>query len=191
MISDYLSGDPYLSFAKSVGAIPPDGTDKSHGSVRDLYKSTVLGVQFSMGADRLANKLSIDTGNPVSVETAKGLIDMHHKHYREYWRWIRTLSDAVRAREPLILHDGWAIRTDPDYMTSYLNFPVQGTGGVILRKAVAYAQDAGLTICSTLHDSVYACCRESDAPAVQETLLSCMRKAAAEALYNRIAVRID
>src|SRR5205085_503441 len=37
MMEAYRSGDPYLAFAKQAGAVPPDGTKKSHGAVRDLF----------------------------------------------------------------------------------------------------------------------------------------------------------
>ena len=41
----YLSGDPYLAFAKQAGAVPPDATKETHGAIRNQYKSCVLGVQ--------------------------------------------------------------------------------------------------------------------------------------------------
>lgn len=191
MIADYSTGDPYFAFAQSVGAIPAGGNPKTYATTRDLFKATVLGLQFSMGAAKLAAKLTVDTGSLVTEEKAMELIGLHHARYQAYWRYIRALSEAIRNNEPFVLHDGWGIRTDPNWMTSYLNFPVQGTGGVILRRAVEYAQDAGLVICSTLHDSIYAYGTEADAPKIQSVLLSCMKKAADEVLYNRISVRID
>jgi len=38
MKAAYLSGDPYLAFAKQAGAVPEDATKKSHATERDQYK---------------------------------------------------------------------------------------------------------------------------------------------------------
>ncbi len=46
----YLSGDPYLAFAKQAGAVPEDATKKSHKAERDRFKACVLAVQYGMGA---------------------------------------------------------------------------------------------------------------------------------------------
>jgi hypothetical protein len=61
MQSAYRTGDCYLAFGKQAGAIPPDGTKKTHKSVRELFKQCVLGVQYGMEADgasprRLGNR---------------------------------------------------------------------------------------------------------------------------------------
>jgi DNA polymerase-1 len=44
MQSAYLSGDPYLAFAKQAGAVPADATKASHGAARELFKQCVLAV---------------------------------------------------------------------------------------------------------------------------------------------------
>ncbi len=38
MAAAYQSGDPYLAFAKTAGAVPYDATAESHKEVRDLFK---------------------------------------------------------------------------------------------------------------------------------------------------------
>ena len=50
MIEAYKSGAPYLAFAKLAGSIPADATKETHGNMRQLFKSCVLGVQYSLGA---------------------------------------------------------------------------------------------------------------------------------------------
>ena len=42
MAEMYASGDPYLSFAKAVGAVPKDATKRSHSAMRDKYKNMLL-----------------------------------------------------------------------------------------------------------------------------------------------------
>ena len=44
MLEMYRTGDPYLTFAKSVGAVPSWATKKSHELVRDKYKMMLLAV---------------------------------------------------------------------------------------------------------------------------------------------------
>src|SRR5262249_32463228 len=45
MMDAYRSGDPYLTFAKQAGAVPPDATKQSHASTRELFKACVLATQ--------------------------------------------------------------------------------------------------------------------------------------------------
>ena len=60
MQAAYLSGDPYLAFAKQAGAVPADATKQTHGAERELFKQCVLarglrhGSQEPGAADRQA-----------------------------------------------------------------------------------------------------------------------------------------
>ena len=53
MQAAYLSGDPYLEFAKQAGAVPADATKKTHGPKRELFKQCVLAVAYGMEAEGL------------------------------------------------------------------------------------------------------------------------------------------
>src|SRR5262249_50317740 len=77
----YMSGDPYLAFGKQAGQIPPDGTKESYETIRDLYKTCVLGVQYAMGEVSLARRI----GRPLVV--ARDLLRMHRETYPTFWRW--------------------------------------------------------------------------------------------------------
>ena len=85
MMEAYRSGDPYLAFAKQAGAAPADATKATHKAVRDQFKSTVLAVQYGMGADSLAQRI----GQPPI--RARELLRLHRETYRVFWRW----SDAA------------------------------------------------------------------------------------------------
>ena len=85
MQAAYLSGDPYLAFAKQAGAVPQDATKKTHGPERELFKQCVLAVQYGMEAEGLALRI----GRPVIV--ARDLLRAHHDTFGVFWRW----SDAV------------------------------------------------------------------------------------------------
>src|SRR5262249_59692926 len=85
MAEAYASGDPYLTFAKQAGAIPPEGTKETHAGVRELFKTTALGVLYGMEAERLAVRLE----KPSII--AHALQRDHHQLYRRF----RRRSDDV------------------------------------------------------------------------------------------------
>src|SRR5271165_2018237 len=57
MQAAYLSGDPYLEFARQAGAVPREATKTTHGAERERFKQCVLAVQYGMGADSLAQRI--------------------------------------------------------------------------------------------------------------------------------------
>src|SRR5215475_8071984 len=46
MQAAYLSGDPYLAFAKQAAAVPEDATKTTHSPKRELFKQCALAVQY-------------------------------------------------------------------------------------------------------------------------------------------------
>ena len=92
MQAAYMSGDPYMAFAKQAGAVPQDATKASHGAVRELFKTCVLGVQYGMGRNTLAARID----QPTIV--ASDLLQAHRDTYRTFWRW-----SGLHARGPLRL----------------------------------------------------------------------------------------
>lgn len=155
MVNAYLSGDPYLAFAKLAGAVPQDGTKVSHPEERNLFKSTVLGLSYGMGAKGLASKLSFDTGEEVSETKAKELSNSFKQAFPKYEEWKTAIEIQYHAEGCLKLPCGWTLWGDNDSKLSLLNFPIQGAGATIMRKAVALAQDRGLNVVFTLHDALY------------------------------------
>jgi hypothetical protein len=79
MQAAYLSGDPYLAFAKQAGAVPENATKETHGPTRELFKQCVLAVQYGMEAESLAARI----GQPPVV--ARDLLRVHRETYRNFW----------------------------------------------------------------------------------------------------------
>ena len=79
MIQFYNNGDPYLSFARRVGAAPSTANKDSHGPLRERYKVGLLSVQYGIGPVTLASRLG------VSVFEASELIQQHHELFTVYW----------------------------------------------------------------------------------------------------------
>ena len=93
MIAAYVSGDPYLAFAKKVGAVPADGTRQSHGTIRDLFKAVCLGINYGMGAESLAQRIG------QSVAGARHLLRLHREAYQDFWRWSDGAVDRAMTQD--------------------------------------------------------------------------------------------
>ena len=163
LIRAYLSGDPYLAFAIDAGAAPRSATKKSHGEVRNLFKSTVLGLQYGMGANKLSLKLTSDTKKAVSVAEAKELINLHKEVYAAYYEWKDRVWERYRDEgRPLKLYDGWYLDTHNVSKMSVLNFPVQGAGSAMMRFAIDEIIGKGVRMICPVHDSFVFQCKDSE-----------------------------
>ena len=149
MCAAYKSGDPYLTFAKQAGAVPPEGTKATHGSMRELFKACALAVQYGMGAHSLAQRI----GRPLS--DARTLLDLHHKTYATFWKWSDAAVDHAMLHGWLGTTFGWMIHTgDRANARSLRNFPMQANGAEMLRLACCFATERGIKICAPVHDAL-------------------------------------
>jgi len=155
MAEAYRSGDPYLAFGKQAGAIPPEGTKKTHADQRALFKACVLAVQYGMGAEALADRI----GQPVDM--AKRLLRLHRETYPAFWKWSEAAVDRAMLLGRLQTVFGWPIHVGPsaDPMKganarSLANFPCQAHGAEMLRLACCMLVEAGIGVCAPVHDAV-------------------------------------
>ena len=149
MIEAYQSGDPYLTFAIQAGAVPPDATKQSHGAVREQFKACVLAVQYGMGADSLALRISQTTSQ------ARELVRKHQETYRAFWKWSDAVVDHAMLRLYLQTAFGWTVRVGANTNSRALrNFPMQANGAEMLRHACCFAIERGVQICAPIHDAI-------------------------------------
>ena len=147
---EFYRSDPYLSFAKRVGAAPADATKRTHGPLRDRYKTGLLAIQYGAQAETLAGRLGI------SVFEAHEMIQQHRQLFAVYWRWaddwLAHALDTGVMWTPL----GWQCRTGITEFNerSIQNFPVQATAAEIFRIAVIWATRHGLGLRAPVHDAV-------------------------------------
>lgn len=193
MLDAYASGDVYLAFGKSAGLIPKDGTKKTHPVMREVCKQIILGISYDMTEKGLAPRMTRALGKEVTEDDAKGYIDLFYETYSDYTEWKIEIQKQYAEEGHLSLPDGWVMWGDNDNRRSVGNFPVQGMGAVIMRKAVAYAEAAGCRVLYTLHDSLVIEfeCGRFDRIA---TLQKCMAKAFEDALkpYGKTApIRLE
>lgn len=204
MIEAYRSGDPYLYFAiKAGGVSKADGEwwkvnkhskcdrAKKVAIQRKLFKATVLGLQYGMGAGKLAIKITTDTGIQTSQKEAKRLIDFHQKVFRKYWKWLDKSYDAYKRNKHLRLPCGWCVLGDNSNRLSVLNAPVQGTGSSIMREAVRLARKAGIAIICPLHDAIYALADVVNAQESADLLAQCMLQAVRNIIGDELEIRLD
>lgn len=176
MLDAYASGDVYFYFAKLAKAVPMDAQRKDHEEIRDLFKATVLGLSYQMSKVGLARKLTQDTGKKVTEDDAQEFINKFNESFYSMVDGRDQLTQKYQDYGYLKLPCGWYLFGDNDNFRSVGNFPIQGFGSSIMRKAVALAQDSGLKIIFTLHDALYIEYDSGDLEKV-DILEQCMRDA--------------
>jgi hypothetical protein len=145
----YLSGDPYLAFAKQAGAVPAAATQNTHPSERELYKACVLAVQYGMGVDSLAKKIG------QSRCQASALIEQHQRTYRRFWEWSDGALHYAMLHGKLWTTFGWTIHVGENPNPRFLrNFLMQGNGAEMLRLACVLMTSNGIRVCAPVHDAV-------------------------------------
>jgi len=185
MKAAYMSGDPYLAFAKQAGAVPQDATKKSHAAEREQYKQCVLATQYGMGADALALRIK------QPKIRAKQLLDIHRRVYSKFWDWSDNFyNHTVSANRVTTLY-GWNLQVQSDLNPRSLrNFPMQANASELLRIASILMVENGITLCAPVHDAVLI---EAPEHLIEEHVAisqSCMRLAS-EKMLSGFALSSD
>jgi DNA polymerase I len=149
----YGAGDPYLEFAKQAGAVPPAATKKTHGAVRDQFKSCALAVMYGM----TPKGLSIRIGK--SEPEAQRLIEKHQETYPKFWEWSDRVIAHMQLEGVYSTVAGWQVSRalrglNEHQKRSLRNFPMQATGADMLRLSCCLATEGGIRICCPVHDAV-------------------------------------
>ena len=150
MLDFYRSGDPYLSFAKRVGAAPAWATKKTHRELRDRYKTGLLAIQYGIGPETLAGRLG------VSVFEASEMLRQHRELFVVYWHWAEDwLAHALNTGVMRTVF-GWECRTGITEFNSrsIMNWPIQAHCAEMLRIACIWANRYGLGLVAPVHDAI-------------------------------------
>jgi hypothetical protein len=196
MINAYASGDVYLAYGKEIGVIPPEGTKKSHPAQRDAQKPVILGWQYWATGYSLSHELTNQTGRKWTPEEAQPLLDKLDTVYKKFAAYRNSVVEKYRAAGKLALPDGWVMFGDNPSFRSAANFMTQGMGACIMRKAVALAQDRGLSVIQSLHDALYIMSPMEKIKEDMDTLRECMHEAfcfyfEGEAKEDAAMIRLD
>jgi hypothetical protein len=149
----YMSGDPYLAFAKQAGAISQSATRTPEiEGVREQYKTTALGVLYGMEPHSLGQRIERSPGE------ARDLLRAHHEAYRRFWDWSDAMVDYAMLYNHIYTVFGWVIHVDDNVNSRSLrNFPMQANGAEMLRLAFCLATEAGIEVCAPVHDALLIC----------------------------------
>jgi DNA polymerase family A len=177
MMAAYHSGDPYLSFAKQAGAVPPSATKHSHGDKRELFKQCVLATQYGMEAEALAARI----GQPTVM--GRELLRMFRETYKVFWRWSNAVVDHAELHGSIETVFGWKVRSTANSNPRFhRNFLMQGTGADMLRIACCLATERGVEVCAPVHDAVLIAAPLHQLDDAVLTMREAMREASAEVL---------
>jgi DNA polymerase I len=148
LIEAYNAGDPYLAFAKHAGLVPADATRESHPVVRNQCKAVVLGLNYGLGAEKMAYQAGI------SEALATELIQRHRQAYPVYWKWSEGVVASALLHNEMSSIFGWRRQLRwIDRPTSLMNFPMQANGAEMMRLSAIAATEAGIEVCAPVHDA--------------------------------------
>jgi hypothetical protein len=196
----YRSPDVYMKYAQLAGTYPADKpilTEEQRHSekwfsaegwdtIRQMYKKGTLGMQFGMGGQSLRQSvlLSLPKEKRGAVDEDWGFrfVEEYHNTFSKEYAAVTLLKELYSDRhEGLILADGWRLGPDEDNILTVANFPVQGTGAVILRKCCQFCDESGIQIYATLHDAI-SIRGKDDMEGKIKVARECFRKAAVDVL---------
>lgn len=149
MLEFYISGDPYLSFARRVGAVPQTATKQSHTSMRERYKTGLLSIQYGAGPHTLASRLGVSTFE------AGEMIAQHRQLFGVYWAWVDDwLAHSLDCGLMRTAYD-WQCRTGITEFNerSLSNFPPQASCADMLCITAVWATRHGLQLVAPVHDA--------------------------------------
>lgn len=185
MMDAYVSGDPYLTFAKQAGAVPREATKQSHAAERDRFKVCALAVQYGMEARSLAQAIG------QSEAHARELLRLHRQTYPTFWRWSQGNIDHAMLHGWIATVFGWRLHVGPDANPrSLANFPMQANGAEMLRLACCLATERGIPVCAPVHDAVLVEGPAGEIESIAAATQGAMREAA-EIVLAGFALRSD
>jgi hypothetical protein len=148
MLEDYISGDPYIGFAKAARLVPQDATKATHPLVRGRCKVVCLGVNYGMEALGLAARLA------VTPAEAHELLRLHRQTYRRFWQWSEDTVSSALLTGQMRATFGWPVHVGAaSKPRSLMNWPMQANGAEMMRIAAIAATEAGIEVCAPVHDA--------------------------------------
>lgn len=150
----YETEDAHLAFAIRAGAAPAGATKESHPEIRKRYKTVSLGVLYGQTAFGVSARLGIP------VEAAQAILDQHRGLFPTFWAWSERVVQAAFDRRKMRTPCGWASSVPPSSNErTWMNFPVQATGGDIMRLTVTYLDRQNVALLAPVHDGFLLSCR--------------------------------
>jgi DNA polymerase I-like protein with 3'-5' exonuclease and polymerase domains len=172
MREGYASGDPHIAFAVAAGAVPAGASKATHAEIRALYKTVNLAVNYGQTASGIA----LTTG--MHTTRAQAMLAQHKRAYPAFWDWSNHYTThAIRKGVCHTLADWPRKVSRHDNPRSIQNYPVQGTGGDLMRLATVYLSRHGLQLLATNHDGFLLECQRGELPRLREAVDAALHQA--------------
>lgn len=203
----YRSADVYMKYAQLAGAYPKDKPiltederesekwfkEEGWTQVRKIYKGGFLGMQFGMGGASLERRVRLSLPEEKRDEIFEGWGDNFVDSYRSLFSNETECVTKVRQaytnqKRGIMLQDGWRLGPNDPNILAVGNFPVQGTGAVILRRCCELCDAEGIQIYATLHDAISFTGKLENMEREIETARECFRRAAEDILGENLMV---
>ncbi|MBI3411318.1 MAG: hypothetical protein HY040_23535 [Planctomycetes bacterium] len=155
----YEADDCHMALAIRAGAAPADATKKTHPDIRKRYKTVNLGTLYGQKAYGIARRLGI------SYQEAEQLLDDHRALFPNFWSWSERMVQGSIDRGWIVTPCGWRSKVPfPCNDRTWMNWPMQATGGDIMRLTVVYLDRQNVRILAPVHDGFVLSCRRSQLP---------------------------
>jgi DNA polymerase I len=155
----YETSDCHMAFAVRAGAAPPGATKKTHATIRKRYKTVCLGVQYGQTSYGISHRLGI------SFHDAEVLIGEHKRLFPKFWDWSERVVQGAFDRGWIKTPCGWCSRVPfNSNERTWMNWPMQSTGGDIMRLTVTYLDRQSVRILAPVHDGFVLSCRRDQLP---------------------------
>jgi len=148
MMKAYLTGDPYIEFAKAAGAVPKNATKKTHPHERELYKTTMHAINYGQGYRSFAERVRITEAE------SKNLMRVHKATYPQYWEWITNFTDNGIMKRFVKTRFHWYMNTVGSSYRSIQNWPMQAHGAEILRIAICLCRENNIRVLCPVQDAI-------------------------------------
>jgi DNA polymerase I-like protein with 3'-5' exonuclease and polymerase domains len=184
MFKAYMRGDTYIGIGEAWGLITSDMDAEEVAAIRKLVKAAVLGIQYQMGASKLAKYIKRPRW-----QAAQFLL-LHKDVFWKFWKWSDDFVDSAQLNGDAISGANWDLIGHNEKEPTLRNFPIQTAGGEILRQTCCRVIEAGIKLCAPIHDAILVECRTEDVDNTIERVRTLMVEAARLVLNDGRMLRV-
>ena len=150
----YETSDCHMAFAIRAGAAPLGATKKTHAAIRKRYKTVCLGVQYGQTAFGISSRLGI------TFQEAEVLLGEYRRLFPRFSDWSEGTVQGSFDRGRITTPCGWRSRVPfKRNERTWMNWPMQSTGGDIMRLTVTYLDRQNVRILAPV--TTASCCPAS------------------------------
>jgi DNA polymerase I len=171
------SGDVYLGIAEQIGLLRDSMNKEEREAVRDLAKIIVLSIQYGAGAHSLAALTGLTRSE------AHEILARIRARFWQFYDFTLSVGDHAGLNLEISTCFDWRLKCPSGSNPRTIrNFPIQGTGAMVLHTACLLAERREIEIVAPIHDAFVAQCDARDVEDVSAALDRVMRDASAVVL---------